>query len=72
LSIGFADSGDRNGARIMASPLARRLAAADGLVLADVTGSYESGFSILAAFAVLGFFCFLAATPPAHPARERR
>jgi sugar phosphate permease len=40
--------------------------------LADVTGSYESGFSILAAFAVLGFFCFLAATPPAHPARERR
>jgi sugar phosphate permease len=36
--------------------------------LADVTGHYQIGFSILAACSVAGFLCFLAATPPKHPA----
>jgi sugar phosphate permease len=37
--------------------------------LADVTGSYELGFSILAGCSLLGFGCFLAATPPPLPRR---
>jgi sugar phosphate permease len=35
--------------------------------LADVTGSYESGFSILVAGSLIGFVCFLAALPPNRP-----
>jgi MFS family permease len=35
--------------------------------LADVTGSYKLGFSILAAFSMAGFLCFLMATPPKRP-----
>ena len=38
-------------------------------VMADATGSYEGGFTVLAAGAVLGSLCFVAATPPAGPQR---
>jgi MFS family permease len=40
-------------------------------VLADVTGNYQLGFVILAAGSMLGSVCFLAATPPPHPATTR-
>lgn len=36
--------------------------------LADLYGNYEIGFTVLAAGAFLGSFCFLAATPPKAPA----
>ena len=35
--------------------------------LADIHGSYEIGFTILAIGAFLGSFAFYAATPPQHP-----
>lgn len=35
--------------------------------LADIHGSYEIGFTILATCAFLGSFAFYAATPPQHP-----
>ena len=39
-------------------------------VMADAYGNYQAGFSILAAASVLGFFGFLAATPPKRPRRR--
>ena len=33
--------------------------------MADVSGSYEGGLSLLAVLCLLGSSCFLAATPPA-------
>lgn len=39
--------------------------------LADVYGNYEIGFTVLAAAAILGSFCFAAATPPAPPRRAQ-
>lgn len=35
--------------------------------MADVDGNYIAGFTILAAGAAFGSFCFLAAKPPKHP-----
>lgn len=35
--------------------------------LADTTGNYESGFTLIAGLGVLGSLCFLAATPPPPP-----
>lgn len=40
-------------------------------VMADATGSYESGFTVLATGAVLGSLCFVAAVPPAGPRRPQ-
>ncbi|XOV90309.1 MAG: MFS transporter [Pseudomonadota bacterium] len=37
--------------------------------MADLYGNYEFGFTVLAAGAFLGSFCFLAASPPPPPAR---
>lgn len=37
-------------------------------VMADVYGNYETGLAVLAGLALLGSFCFLAATPPKRPA----
>jgi MFS family permease len=37
-------------------------------VLADATGNYQLGFSILAALAAIGSAFFLLATPPRRPA----
>jgi MFS family permease len=39
--------------------------------LADATGSYQSGFTILAVLAGLGSVFFLLARPPARPLREQ-
>lgn len=36
-------------------------------VMADISGSYQSGFTLLAFAAFLGSFCFLLATPPVRP-----
>lgn len=36
-------------------------------VMADISGSYQSGLTLLACAAFLGSFCFLLATPPARP-----
>jgi hypothetical protein len=36
-------------------------------LMADMTGSYQSGLTLLAFAAFLGSFCFLLATPPAQP-----
>jgi MFS family permease len=33
-------------------------------LMADASGNYESGFTVLAAAAFLGGFCFLFAKPP--------
>ncbi|MDG2111528.1 MAG: MFS transporter [Actinomycetota bacterium] len=38
-------------------------------ILADVTGSYRSGFTILAVLAALGMSFFVLATPPSPPCR---
>ncbi|HEY5647540.1 MAG TPA: MFS transporter [Pseudomonadales bacterium] len=38
-------------------------------IMADVYGNYQTGLAVLAGLAVLGSFCFLAATPPARPVR---
>lgn len=35
--------------------------------MADISGNYQSGFSLLAAGAFLGSFCFLLAKPPERP-----
>ena len=35
-------------------------------LMADAFGSYESGFTVLAAGAVVGAVCFLAAKPPSE------
>ncbi len=40
-------------------------------VLADRTGSYQTGFTLLAVLAGLGMLFFVAATPPAPPASVR-
>lgn len=36
-------------------------------VMADISGSYQSGLTLLAFAAFLGSFCFLLATPPVRP-----
>jgi hypothetical protein len=38
--------------------------------MADVSGNYESGFTLLALLSLLGSECFFAATPPV-PANTR-
>jgi MFS family permease len=35
--------------------------------MADVSGNYQSGFTLLAVLSLLGSVCFFAATPPANP-----
>lgn len=41
-------------------------------LMADASGSYESGFTTLAFGTLAGSLCFLAATPPARPDRRPR
>jgi MFS family permease len=41
-------------------------------ILADQTGSYKPGFTILAAMAALGSISFILATPPAPPGTSRQ
>jgi MFS family permease len=38
--------------------------------MADRTGNYESGFTVLALGSLVGFFFFLLATPPKRPLQE--
>ncbi len=35
--------------------------------MADVSGNYESGLSLIAGLSLLGSLCFMAATPPPPP-----
>ena len=37
--------------------------------LADVTGDYQFGFTLLALLSLLGSICFFFATPPERPLR---
>jgi len=41
-------------------------------VLADLTGSYETGFRVIAGLAALGSIFFALSKRPAHPREERR
>ena len=38
-------------------------------IMADVSGDYHSGFTLLASLSFMGSLCFFAATPPSPPAR---
>jgi MFS family permease len=38
--------------------------------MADIYGDYQIGFTVLAACAFMGSFCFLAAARPVHPNQE--
>jgi len=39
--------------------------------MADQSGNYESGFTLLALLSLLGSVCFFAATPPASSPAKR-
>ena len=39
-------------------------------VMADLSGNYQSGFTVLALAAFVGGFCFLFAKPPSRPTTE--